>query len=79
MDGAATELLAVPWERLTLTTALVIALVGGWRSWWVFGWLYLQVKGERDAALAKLDAQDKTLERLVSLLEAREALERERR
>ena len=80
MDAAAVpEVLTWPWERLTLTTVLVLAIVMGWRGWWVFGWLYLQVKGERDAALAKLEASDKTLDRLVDLLEAREAVERERR
>lgn len=27
---------------------LVVILVGGMRQWWVFGWQYRQVLGERD-------------------------------
>lgn len=31
-----------------ITGLLVIALIGGWRRWWVFGWHYKEVARERD-------------------------------
>lgn len=31
-----------------LTVGLVLAMVGGWRGWWVFGWQYDDAVKERD-------------------------------
>ena len=35
-------------QRLGLGGALVLALIGGFRQWWVFGWTYRGLERERD-------------------------------
>ena len=35
-------------QRLGLGGALVLALIGGFRQWWVFGWTYRSLERERD-------------------------------
>lgn len=68
-----------PWERVTTVMLLGVALVGGWRRWWVFGGFYAEMKAERDAAISLREKDNETLERLVRLLEERDRIERERR
>lgn len=74
-----TDLLDFPWERLSVVTLLGLALLGAARRWWVVGYLYEEMKKERDLAIEKRERDNETLERLVKLLETREAAERERR
>lgn len=45
---------------------LVIAIVGGYRKWWVYGWIYREVERERDdwrdIALHGTDLAEKTVD-----------------
>lgn len=35
-------------STVTVTGALIIALLGGSRQWWVFGWAYREMRKDRD-------------------------------
>jgi hypothetical protein len=42
-------------EKLTLVGVLLLALIGGWRKWWVYGWVYEDLK--KDKAVSDEEAK----------------------
>ena len=52
-------------QRLDLVLVLVLALVGGARSWWVFGWVFVAMQRDRDdwkaMALSGTTIADRTI------------------
>jgi hypothetical protein len=50
----------------------VVILYGGYRQWWVYGWMYRQMKTDRDLLM---DGQERTLsvaDRALRLLDGGE-------
>lgn len=56
-----------------MTGLLVVALIGGFRRWWVFGWHYKEVKRERDEWKALALGGTHLAERSITM--AQEAVE----
>ena len=60
----------VDWvAKLTPPGLFLLALVGFVRKWWVPGWLYMEVKAERDKALLVIEALSQTALRAATAAE----------